>query len=175
MDDLSNLSDEEFQSLFNGKYYIGGEKKLAKTCEKFVFDHPAPKRVLQTCMVFYSKPKMLLATGLTKKGKGDGRSVQEALLKFLPKLTEEQIATTELSAQFRNTFLKHVNFSMVKFIALHSFETLSTEKEPLVKQYNDLLTKPTNDETEEIRTSDVEFYHYHVENVDLRNYSEIYV
>lgn len=139
-----NLTNEEFESLFAGKYDVAGGEDY-ESAVQFVTNHEQSLRVAQTCMVFFTKPIDFLVTGKTLSDKGDGRPVDDRVLNYLPLHKEKP----KCSAKWReNKKFERLNLQMIRRIALLSFQ-YGHSKDDLVKQFRDRYGKPTDLAVEE--------------------------
>jgi hypothetical protein len=143
-------ADEEFVALFKGKFDVSNKGLCYRLLLNWLAEGDGMKKAM-TCLVFYSKPLVFLATGKTRAKKnvngevviparGDGRPVDDKVLHFLPHLAKEQLdemdkhpVATESAIIRRNGKFKTVNFSMVRRCALLAAEHLPAED--LVKQW----------------------------------------
>lgn len=108
--------DEEFVALFNGKFDVSIKGYTYIKTHTWLNERDGLERA-NTCLVFFSKPLVYLATGETKKGKGDGKPVSEKLMDFLPKLQGEELTTVKNSLRLKTQY-KEVNFTQVRNAAL---------------------------------------------------------
>jgi hypothetical protein len=108
--------DDEFIALFNGKFDVSLRGYTYLKTHKWLHEGSGLEKV-NTCVVFFSKPLVYLATGQTKKGKGDGKPVSEKLMNFLPMLTGEEQQTVTNSLRLKTAY-KAVNFTQVRNTAL---------------------------------------------------------
>lgn len=144
-----DLSKEDFENLFTGKYDVACGENYEEAVE-FVSQHKQSLRVAQTCMVFFSKPIDFLVTGKTNADKGDGRPVDDRLLEYLPKHKEKPTC----SAKWReNKKFELLNVQMIRRIALLSFQ-YGHSKDKLVSQFWTKYGRPTDLASEAIEQNE---------------------
>jgi hypothetical protein len=136
---FSKIGDKEFFEMFHGMNMITGSGKGYVSAFEFLAASLTSstgaylKRILETCVIVNEKPKLLLMTGKTRTGKGEGRALDPLLADLMPKLTEEelfQLASSSIpedKAGYEARMLyqgnwKYVNFSMVRRIAMMVIE-----------------------------------------------------
>jgi hypothetical protein len=117
---MANIT-EDFVALFNGKESVAGRAQGYRDALAWLHEGNAQRKMF-SCLVFYEKPIELLAQGRTRGGAGDGAAVQNGVLAYLPQHTAPFPADVAARAVARYGHFQHVNFSMVKRVALLSLQ-----------------------------------------------------
>jgi hypothetical protein len=141
---MANMTDEEFEALFSGKYDVAGGENY-KGAYDFVDKHKDPRRVCESCMVFFAKPTGFLITGKTASGRGDGVAVADKISEYLP----HHVDKFEHSASWRKGVWEDLNTSMIRRIALLCFE-YGSDNHKLIQQYTNKYGRPSELATEEV-------------------------
>lgn len=122
---MTELTDRDFFALFNGKETISGHALGYEQAYKFIYEEEGEvcQKRMFSCVLFFEKPIQFLATGKTKKGKGDGKAVDKKLLEYLPILSDDEIALFEKPRDKKKfgAFIC-VNFTKVRRVALLAVE-----------------------------------------------------
>jgi hypothetical protein len=113
---MANIA-EDFVALFNGKESVAGRAQGYRDAVAWLREGNAQRKMF-SCLVFYEKPIEVLATGRTRAGLGDGNAVQNGVLAYLPQHTAPYSADVEARPAARYGHFQHVNFSMIKRVAL---------------------------------------------------------
>jgi hypothetical protein len=114
--------DEDFFDLFNGKEEISGRSKGYQDARMWLQEGNSLRK-MTTCLVFYEKPITFLVSGGTVNNRaGDGSSVDNRLLNYLPQHEGAMLNQAHLRSTIKFGAFKNVNFTMVRRVALLSLQ-----------------------------------------------------
>lgn len=122
------VEDEDFLSLFNGKFEVSGTGKGWEDALAWLGKDGNTLRKAMSCIMLFVHPLRYVEAGMIKTATGEIKRADEtfqgydkSLLSFLPKL--ENLDSIKNSERREAAFGK-VNFSMVKRVALMTLEVL---------------------------------------------------
>jgi uncharacterized protein (DUF4415 family) len=126
---LKNLEeDQDFMSLFNGKYEISGTGKGWQDALDWLGTGEVVYKKVMTCLMLFVHPLRYVEAGLVKRANGaidkaeDGfNGYDKALISYLPVLDNLESVKNEYR---RSATFGKVNFTMVKRVSLMALEVL---------------------------------------------------